>query len=107
MLEPPRTFTKYILTERGRYLDVFYRSSGWFDWTFSEYIFSGARRSEGALGTSWMRFKHIEPLRTFSNYFLTELARYIDFFHTSSEKVRSSRTTPNSCEKSLYTLLAL
>ena len=31
--EPPRTFTKYILTERGRYIDFKYMSSGWFDWT--------------------------------------------------------------------------
>ena len=43
------------------------------------------RRSEGAICTSWMRFKHIEPHRTFSNYILTEIARYIDFFRTSSE----------------------
>ena len=31
-----------------------------------------------------MRFKHIEPHRTFSNCILTEIARYIDFFYTSS-----------------------
>ena len=42
------------------------------------------RRSEGALCTSWMRFKHIEPQRTVSNYILTEIARYLDFFHTRS-----------------------
>ena len=29
------------------------------------------------------RFKQIEPRRTFSNYILTEIARYIDFFHMS------------------------
>ena len=59
--------------------------------TFSDCSFTGARRSEGARCTSWKRFKHIEPQRTFSNYilkhfepqqtfsnyFLTELARYI------------------------------
>ena len=39
---------------------------------------------QGALCTSSMRFKHIEPHRTFLNYILTEIARYIDFFHTSS-----------------------
>ena len=39
---------------------------------------------QGAICTSWMRFKHIEPHRTFSNYTLTEIARYLDFFHTSS-----------------------
>ena len=31
--EPHRTFTKYSLTERGRYIDFKYMSSGWFDWT--------------------------------------------------------------------------
>ena len=68
------------------------------DRTFSDCMFTGDRRSEGALCTSWMRFKHIkphltflnyilkhiEPQRTFSNYLLTEIARYKDFFHTSS-----------------------
>ena len=31
--EPHRTFTKYLLTERGRFIDFKYMSSGWFDWT--------------------------------------------------------------------------
>ena len=67
------------------------------DRTFSDCIFTGDRRSEGAICTSWMRFKHIEPHRTFSNYILkhiephrtfsnyilTEIARYIYFFYTS------------------------
>ena len=39
---------------------------------------------QGAICTSSMRFKHIERHRTFLNYILTEIARYIDFFHTSS-----------------------
>ena len=43
------------------------------DRTFSDYSFTGA------ICTSSMRFKHIEPHRTFSNYILTEIARYIDF----------------------------
>ena len=38
--------------------------------TFSDCSFTGDRRSEGALSTSWMRFKHIEPHQTFSNYIL-------------------------------------
>ena len=68
------------------------------DRTFSDCIFTGEQRSEGARCTSWMRFKHsephrtfsnyslkhIEPQQTFSNYILTELARSLDFFHTSS-----------------------
>ena len=49
------------------------------DRTFSNYISSGV---QGAICTSWMRFKQH---RTFSNYLLTDIARYIDFFfHTSS-----------------------
>ena len=52
--------------------------------TFSACIFTGDRRSEGAICTSWVRFKHIEPHRTSSNYKLTEIARYIEFFYTSS-----------------------
>ena len=56
------------------------------DRTFSDYIFTGDRRSagQGAICTSSIRFKHFEPHRTFSNYILTEIARYIDFFYTSS-----------------------
>ena len=135
-IEPHRTFSNDIHTERARYIDFFYMSSGWFDWTepspttslhgiegvqgalvrevqatrtssnllevhsqraskvnrllshelgvirldgtFSNYISSGV---QGAICTSWMRFKHIE---TSSNYLLTDIARYIDFFHTSS-----------------------
>ena len=70
--------------------------------TFSDCIFTGDRRSEGAICTSWMRLKHIdphrtfsnyilkhfEPHRTFSNYILTEIARYIDFFHTTTSSQR-------------------
>ena len=39
---------------------------------------------QGAICTGSGRFKHIEPHRTFSNYILTEIARYIEFFYTSS-----------------------
>ena len=52
--------------------------------TISDCIFTGERRREGALCTTWKRFKHIEPHRTFSNYISTELARYRDFFYMSS-----------------------
>ena len=44
----------------------------------------GIQGVQGAICTGSGRFKHIEPHRTFSNYILTEIARYIDFFHTSS-----------------------
>ena len=72
------------------------------DQTFSACSFTGDR---SALCTSWMRFKHIEPHRTFSNYILkhiephqtfsnyilTEIARYVDFFHTSSCKSKKQQ----------------
>ena len=85
-IEPPRTFSNYILTERGRYLAFFYMSSALFDWTEPSLTASlqGIEGMQGAKCTSWMRFKHIEPHRTFSNCSLTEIARYIDFFHSSS-----------------------
>ena len=51
------------------------------DRTFSDYLFTG---DGSALCTSSMRFKHIEPPRTFSNYLLTERGRYRDFFYMSS-----------------------
>ena len=44
------------------------------DRTFSDDIFTGARRRAG----------YAMHLRTFSNYSLIEIARYIDFFYTRS-----------------------
>ena len=32
-IEPQRTFSNYIQTQRARYIDFFHTSSGWFDWT--------------------------------------------------------------------------
>ena len=89
-IEPHRTFSTYIFAEIARYIQFFYLSSGWIDWT------------ELSLCTSSRRFKHIDPHRTFSNYILkhfephrtfsnyipTELARYIDFFHTTTSSQR-------------------
>ena len=54
------------------------------DRTSSDCIFTGDRRSKGALCTSYMRFKHSEPQRSYLNYILSEIAWYRDFFHTSS-----------------------
>ena len=48
------------------------------------HLVSGIEGKQGALCTSLTRFKHIEPHRPFSTCVLTELARYKDFFHTSS-----------------------
>ena len=85
-IEPHRTFSNYILTEMARYIDFFHTSSGWFDCTEPPPTTSlqGIQGVQGAICTGSVRFKHIEPHRTFSNYILTEMARYIDFFHTSS-----------------------
>ena len=85
-IEPHRTFSNYILTEIARYIEFFYTSSGWFDWTEPSLTTSlhGIEGGQGAICTSSMRFKHIKPHRTFSNYIFTEIARYIEFFYTSS-----------------------
>ena len=85
-IDPHRTFSIYILTEIARYMEFFYTSSGWFDWTEPSLTTSlqGIEGVQGARCTSWMRFKHIEPHQTFSNCILTEIARFIDFFHMSS-----------------------
>ena len=84
--EPHRTFSNYILTEIARYREFCYTSLGWFDWTKPSLTTSlqGIQGVQGAICTTWMTFKHIEPQRTFSNYTLTEIARYFDFFHMSS-----------------------
>ena len=82
--EPLRTFLNYILTEIARYIEFFYMSSWWFDWTEPS-LTTSLQRIEGvqrATCTSLMRFRHIEPHRTFSNYIL--ISRYIEFFYTSS-----------------------
>ena len=85
-LEPHRTFSTYIFAEIARYRQFFYMNSGWFDWSELSLTTSlqGIQGVQGALCTGSGRFKHIEPRRTFSNYILTEIARYIDFFHMSS-----------------------
>ena len=85
MLEPHRTSTNHILTEIARCKDFFHMSSGWFDWPEPSLTASlqGIEGMQGAICTSWMRFKHSESHRTFSNCSLTEIARYIDFFHLS------------------------
>ena len=69
-IEPHRTFSPYILTEIARYIDLFYTSSGWFDWT-EPTLTTSLQEIEGvqsAISTRSMRFKHIEPHRTFSSY---------------------------------------
>ena len=97
-IEPHRTFCNYILTEIARYIEFFYMSSGWFDWTEPSLTISlqEIERVQGDICTSLMRFKHIEPHRTFSNYILTEIARYIDFFHTSSGWLDCTEPSPTT-----------
>ena len=72
-IEPHRTFSNYILTEIARYIEFFYTSSGWFDWTEPSATTSlqGIQGVQGAICTGSGRFKHIEPHRTFSNYTIT------------------------------------
>ena len=85
-IEPHRTFSNFILTEIARYIEFFYTSLGWFDWAEPSLttFLQGIQGVPGTICTSWMRFKHIQPHRTFSNYTLTEIARNLDFFHMSS-----------------------
>ena len=96
--EPLRTFLNYILTEIARYIEFYYTSSGWFDWTEPSLTTSLQRIEgvQGAICTSLMRFKHIEPHRTFSNYILTEISRYIEFFYTSSEWFDCTEPSPTT-----------
>ena len=133
-IEPHRTFASYIHTELARSIEFFYTSSAWFDWTEPSPTTSlqGIPGVQGARGTNPGRFKYLEPHGTFSSDLVTELARYLALFETSSgwfdctepsstsakstltpsipciaEKVRFSRTTPNACKGRLYTLLSL
>ena len=98
-IEPHRTFSTYILTEKARCIDFFHKSSGWFDWTEPSLTTSlqGIEGRQGANCTSWMRFKHIEPHRTFSNCILTERARYLDFFHSSSGWFDCTEPSQTTC----------
>ena len=92
------TFSTYILTEKARCIDFFHTSSGWFDWTEPSLTsLQGIEGRQGAKCTSWMRFKHIEPHRTFSNCILTEIARYIDFFHSSSGWFDCTEPSQTTC----------
>ena len=98
-IEPHRTLSNYILAEIARFIEFFYTSSGWFDWTEPSLTASlqGMEGVQGAICTSWMRFKHIEPHRTFSNCILTEIARYIDFFHSSSGWFDCTEPSQTTC----------
>ena len=85
-IEPHRTLSNCILTEIARYIDFFHTSSEWFVCTKPSptTALQGLQGVQGAKCTSSGRFKHIEPHRTFSSYILTEIARYLAFFYTSS-----------------------
>ena len=98
-----RTPSKRLILERARCVEFCHISSGW--------------------------FKHIEPHRTPSKHMILEIARCVEFCHGSRglnhsetvyryptqlvtvkmrfEKVRYSRTTPNSRQRLLHTLLSL
>ena len=107
-IELQRTLSNYLLTEIylteiARYKDFFHTSSVWFDCTEPSPTTSlqGKQGVQGALSTSSMRFKHSEPHRTFSNYILTELARFIDFFHTSSGWFDCTEPSPTTALQGL------
>ena len=72
---------------------------------FTKYIFTVEARCAGCLRTSSGWFKHVEPLRTFSNHIIAKMARCVEFFHISSRwstlpngayaLVRGSSALPN------------
>ena len=78
-------------------------SSALFDWTEPSLTASlqGIEGVQGAICTSWMRFKHSEPHRTLSNCILTEIARYRDFFHVSSEWFDCTKPSPTTSLKGI------
>ena len=101
VVRPYRTFSMFIVTGITRcagclcpssgwfkhiepHLDFFHTSSGWFDCTkpSPNTSLQGIQGVQGAICTGSGRFKHIEPSLT--NYILTKIATYIEFFYTSS-----------------------
>ena len=79
LLEPPRRRDSKVwrvLSHEFRMVRL-YR-------TFSNYIVTGETRCAGGLCPSSGWFKHSEPPRTFSNHFLTEIARCGELCHMSS-----------------------
>ena len=80
--EPHRTYTNHIITEIARCVEVYHRSSGWFDCTepFLCTSLQGKQGVQGALYSSgW--FKHIEPHRTYSNHNITAIARWFPLLY--------------------------
>ena len=62
------------------------QATGYFDWTEFSLTTShwGIQGVHGAICTGLGRFKHIKLHRTFSNYIISEISRYTEFFYTSS-----------------------
>ena len=85
MVPAHRTSSNLLELEIARCLDFFHMSSGWFDCTEPSLTTSlqGIQGVQGAICTGSGRFKNIKPHRTFSNFILTEIARYIEFYYTS------------------------
>ena len=89
--EPLRTFLNYILTEIARYIEFFYTSSGWFDWTEPSLTTSLQRIEgvQGAICTSLMRFKHIEPLLELHPYRILHKFGVVRLYRTFSIYISS------------------
>ena len=80
----------------------FFTRLGWFDWT--EPSLPTALQGigvQGAICTGSGRLKHIEPHRTFSNYILTEIARYLEFFYMRSGWFDWTEPSPSTCPGTL------
>ena len=74
-----RTFSNHIIAEIAMCVEFFHMSSGWFDCTEPSLTTSlqGKQSVQGAHAL-------VRPPRTFSNNIITEIARFVEFFHMSS-----------------------
>ena len=86
-IEPPRTFSNHIIAEIERFVEFFHMSSWWFDCTEPS-LTMGETRCAGCLCTSLGWFKRTEPLRTFSNHVIAEIARCVEFCHLACVRAR-------------------
>ena len=90
--EPSRTFSNLLEPLHCRVCRVLSQVFGVVQQyqTFSSYSFTGETRCAGCLCTS-LGFKCFEPSRTFSNHFIAEITRCVEFFHKSLEWFNSTK----------------
>ena len=106
-IQPHRTFSNYILTEIASYIDFFYTSLGWFDWTepslttsLQDTCWGWFKHTEPPLATSLGWFKHIEPPRTCTELSLTTSLQGKQGVQGAYALVRGGSSTTNLLELS-------